>query len=1194
MVIKPLAKSKSANFNLLLHTNFQKKLEEILLFLAEIGIISGGFITVREHGNHFIQAKIGLENLNSPDDIICFQEFIKNNEILLIPNIKKDGRYQSLDHSKSVSSFEFFAGFPISISEFFTGTLCILEQKSRELSSHDLKIIKYSVSSIESIVRLQIENQELQELKNHNRMKFRIFEENSKEILYQLTLEGVFTYVSKNWNNFLGHEANEVIGRHFSQFIHSDDVEKCTVYLNSINLNKKNYDDITYRLIHKKGHYVWGCASVQLIGTEGVPYYLGNCTDITEFIETQQQLIQQKDFYETILNSLPTDVVVFDDQHKYQYLNPIAIKNKELREFIIGKDDFEYAAHLNRDPSIAISRRKRFLTTLNSKETTSWEETLGTVTDGITHHNRKLTPVFNEDGSFKMMIGFSVNITESKNIEAKILRSRALIKNILNNTAVGILVQGPKSEILENNLAACEMLGLTHDQLLGKTSFDPLWAVVHEDGTYFKPEDHPVPRALRTLKPVNKVVMGIHRPVKKDLVWLLVDAIPVFREDKELLYVVCSFNDITMQKNTEEALKISNERFSYATKATSDVIWDWEIESEHFIIGENYTKLFGHKINDKNNFIKVTDFESLIHPDDLQRVLTNVKTTLESKATTWRDEFRILKSDGTYAYIIDTAYIIRDRSKKALRMIGAQTDITAKKKISEELRISEEKFKGAFEHSSTGIGLVDKNGFWFDSNKKLCSILGYSRTELQSLTFTDLTHPDDLKRDKANHKTLDENKKSFFQMEKRYIHKSNKIIWVSLLASSVKDKEGNILYYIAQIIDITDKKRIEKQNALLIEENNRNRNIQLNEAKNLYRLLAENTVDLVCLHNLDGTFEYVSPSVKHLLGYKQEELLGKSPLDFAHPDDLSQLKDSIYKFIKLSEDITAQGRFKKANGTYIWLETKAIFVKKNGIPVSMQTGTRDITLRIEAEEAIKNSLANEIKLNELRTNLVSTISHEFRTPMTTIRASTELIEMYLEGQEIKHETKINKHTQTITSEIDRIVDLMNAVLTISKEDAGKTTFKPVNFDLKLMCYDLIDKYYSDEKFKRKIITNIGSGDRFPVFADKHLMEYTIFNVLNNAFKYSDVATNVVLNLFIETNRIYLEIIDSGIGIPKKDQLNLFNTFFRASNTYGIQGTGLGLYIIKTFTEKNGGNVKLKSELGKGTKVALDFPIHKTK
>jgi PAS domain S-box-containing protein len=473
----------------------------------------------------------------------------------------------------------------------------------------------------------------------------------------------------------------------------------------------------------------------------------------------------------------------------------------------------------------------------------------------------------------------------------------------------------------------------------------------------------------------------------------------------------------------------------------------------------------------------------------------------------------------------------------------------------------------------------------------LCSILGYSKTELQALTFIDVTHPDDVGLVTIERKSLGENKKSFFQLEKRYIHKNQRVVWVNYLSSAVKDKEGNILYYLAQIIDITDRKRIEEQNALLIEENNRNKNLQLNEAKNLYRLLAENTVDLVCMHNLDGVFEYVSPSVKKLLGYKQEELIGKSPLDFAHPDDLAHLQGSIYKFIKEAEDVAAQGRFKTANGNYIWLETKAILVKENGVPVSMQTGTRDITLHREAEEAIKNNLANEMKLNELRTNLVSTISHEFRTPMTTIRASTELIEMYLEGQQIDNETKILKHTHTIASEIDRIIDLMNAVLTISKEDAGKTNFKPVKFDLKDLCGDLIDKYYNDNDDVKKVITNI-KGNRFPVFGDKHLMEYAIFNVLSNAFKYSKNETNVVLNLYDDSDSIHLEIIDRGIGIPEKDQLNLFNTFFRASNTYGIQGTGLGLYIVKTFTEKNSGTVQLESELGKGTKVTLTFPIDK--
>ena len=1190
MVIKPLSKTKKANSNLLLNTSFQKKLEENLLFLSEIGIISAAFITIRDHENHSIQAKVGLETLSNPNDIICFQDFINSNQVLLVSNIKTDFRYQSRNNTK-LHSFEFFAGFPITISERFTGTLCILDQKSRELSSNDLKIIKQTVSSIESIAQLQIENQELQALRNQNRIKFQIFEENSKEILFQLNLEEVFTYVSKNWNNSVGHEVNEVIGTHFSHYIHPDDIEKHTDYLNSITLDKKNSDHITYRLRHKKGHYVWHSSSVQLLEQDGVYFYIGNCTDISAFIENEHKLNQQKDFYETILNSLPTDVVVFDVHHKYQYLNPVAIKNKELREFIIGKDDFEYAAHLNRDPSIAKSRRERFLAALHTKEVIAWEEILNTDTDGKTYHNRKITPVFNGDGSFKMMIGFSVNITESKNIEEEILQSRALIQNILNNTAVGILVQGPNSEILENNLAACEMLGLTQDQLVGKTSFDEFWNVINENGTNFEPEDHPVLQCIKFLKPINNIVMGVHRPTKKDLVWLLVDAIPIFNNNQELLYVICSFNNITQQKKTEEALKISNERFTYATKATSDVIWDWEIGSENFIIGENYTKLFGHKINNEHNFLKVTDFDNLIHPDDLERVLKNVKATLESKATTWYDEFRYLISDGSYAYLIDTAYIIRDKSNKAIRMIGAQTDITTKKKVSEELRISEEKFKGAFEHSAVGMAIIDLDGFWIETNTRSWEILGYTREEFKKLTCSIITYPDDIDADVINKKRLTLGLAPNFSVEKRYIHKNKSIVWVHLSVSVVRDNEGRLLYFIPQLIDITERKKIENENRLLAEENFKNKTLQLDEAKNRYRLLADNTVDLVCLHNFDGTFQYISPSVFKLLGYHPEYLEGKSPLEFMHPQDVEEVQKNISIFRTKKKDISIRARFRNTNGKYIWFETKANLVEVNGISESVLSATRDITAQKEAEESIKNALGQERKLNELRTNLVSTISHEFRTPMTTIRTSAELIEMYIEGQKFDNSDRLPKHLFTIINEIDRIVELMNSVLTISKEESGKTNFNPNNFNLKHVCLDVIETSYSNQKDGRIVITTI-DGDSFPIFADKSLMEYSLFNLLNNAFKYSEGSGNILLNLFKKKTTIVLEIIDFGIGIPKEDQHKLFNTFFRARNTNGIQGTGLGLYIVKTFIEKNGGVIKLKSELGKGTTVTLKFPLNK--
>ena len=116
------------------------------------------------------------------------------------------------------------------------------------------------------------------------------------------------------------------------------------------------------------------------------------------------------------------------------------------------------------------------------------------------------------------------------------------------------------------------------------------------------------------------------------------------------------------------------------------------------------------------------------------------------------------------------------------------------------------------------------------------------------------------------------------------------------------------------------------------------------------------------------------------------------------------------------------------------------------------------------------------------------------------------------------------------------------------------------------------------------------GNDFLLFADKGLMEYILFNLINNAFKYSEnVGGNVLLNLSETEHEVVLEVIDFGIGIPAEDQPKLFNTFYRASNTHGIQGTGLGLYIVKTFTERNSGTFKLESVLGQGTKVTLYFP-----
>jgi PAS domain S-box-containing protein len=1168
--------------------NFEKEFNTILSFVSEVCEVPYVFITHLNSGNQSIHTKIGFDSITIPENILSYNQTVIERKAAF--SVSSKTKHKSKTTNTSDFSFNFFSGLPLYNEEnLVVGTLCITDLKPKELSPIQLKTLEHSAHQVQSMLNIWIKNFDLNRTLEQKENEFQIFIDNSKEIFYELNKNGIITYVSKNWKTFLGYEVDEVIGKSNVSFLHTDDIENVVAFLNNMVVSGENKNEITYRILHKEGHYVWHTSNIKILEKEGEVFYIGNCRDVSENILTREKIIQQKDFYEKIIDNIPTDIAVFDSNHNYLYLNPYAIKNDELRKFIVGKNDFEYAKHTGRDTIVAQKRRVKFLEAAVSKKLIVWEEKQKGLDGESFYHNRKFNPIFNEDESLDIIVGFGVDITEIKKAQEEILKSKTLLNSILENVAVGIIVQGPRSEFLEYNKAACEMLGLTEDQMLGKTSFDEHWKVIHLDGREFLAEEHPVPLAIEQLKPVKNVVMGVYRPMTNDRVWLLVDAIPVFDDLGKLLYVVCSFNNITALKKIEDELIISNERFTYSSEATSDAIWDWNILNDEIYVGGSYSLIFGHYF--KNNIILDSECDTFLHPEDKESYTRNITAALENKTTfKWSDEYRYLKSDGSYAYVKDKAIILRDEEGKAIRMIGAMRDDTTNEKLKNELQQSEEQFKGAFDYSPVGMALVDIDGKYIEANDRLCEMFGYSNKEMKSLTFQEITLYEDLKIDLDHKESLDSGKIKHFSSEKRFIHKNKSIVWGHISVSLVKNSKNEI-YYVVQIIDITERKKIEQQNKILTEENIKNKAILLNEAKNMYRFLAENTVDLICLLDLNTTFQYISPSVINILGYSPEEMEGKSPLDYAHPDDVEYLVESFNDFVaeKVNESTTA--RFRNKDGKYIWLETRANIIEKKGVKSGFQSSSRDITTRKEEEEATEKALAKERELNELRTNLVSTISHEFRTPMTTIRTSAELIAMYMEGQGFEKAQRVDKHLNTITGEIDRIIELMNSVLTISRNDAGKTNFYPIKFNLKQLCIDVIETSFDNQKDGSKV-QMFFEGDNFIVFADKNLMEYTLFNLLNNAFKYSDGSGDIKLILSSISSKVVLEIIDFGIGIPEDDQQKLFNTFFRASNTNGIQGTGLGLYIVKTFTEKNSGTIQLESQLGKGTKVTLQFPLQK--
>ncbi len=146
------------------------------------------------------------------------------------------------------------------------------------------------------------------------------------------------------------------------------------------------------------------------------------------------------------------------------------------------------------------------------------------------------------------------DISEQKEAEESLRASEERFRLLLDDLHVGVLVQDAQARILVSNPKALELLGLTKDQLLGRSSFDPSWSVIHEDGSAFTGEEHPVPTSVRTGKPVRNVTMGVFRPTTKDRVWLLVNAEPQRSPDGSVRRVVCTFSDITDRKKLEESL----------------------------------------------------------------------------------------------------------------------------------------------------------------------------------------------------------------------------------------------------------------------------------------------------------------------------------------------------------------------------------------------------------------------------------------------------------------------------------------------------------------------------------------------------------------------------------------------------------------------------------------------------------------
>ncbi len=235
------------------------------------------------------------------------------------------------------------------------------------------------------------------------------------------------------------------------------------------------------------------------------------------------------------------------------------------------------------------------------------------------------------------------------------------------------------------------------------------------------------------------------------------------------------------------------------------------------------------------------------------------------------------------------------------------------------------------------------------------------------------------------------------------------------------------------------------------------------------------------------------------------------------------------------------------------------------------------------QKELEAALEKEKELNELKTRFVSMASHEFRTPLSTILSSISLLKKY--GTDAKFDDKRSKHYDRVSSNVRSLTNILNDFLSLDKLQNGNITCYPTHFNLKELCLDSIDEL--EEQLKEQQIINFRFSGAPMVCLDENLLKNSFLNLLSNAIKYSEKDIHFTVDAVGE--EINISVKDQGIGIPDEDKPHMFERFFRAKNVTNIQGTGLGLTIVKRYIDLMDGSIKFKSEYEIGTEFIIMLP-----